>query len=203
MTSTPIVDDQPAPKALTANALLFGAGSAEALVQAIRERHATRTALRPIRRLSKSTAGQVDREVAAAIDGLLELDLGDVLTAAWQQHPKLIDAARRTLAITDAEEIVPLASHTIHATYSPHVDLAVKKTLVHCFKFVLEIVAELTALDAIVRSGKLAIRTGECTITATLTLDGARLATARHPAGLNLVVPLNPPRPLTKSSAAA
>jgi hypothetical protein len=191
---------------LTANVLLFGAGAqrAEALGQAISEHDSTRNALRSIRRLSGSAAVMVDREVATAMAGLLELDLGDVLIAAWQKHAKLTEAARRTLASSDSEEIVSLASHRIQSTYSPHVDLAVDGTLVHCFRFVLEIAVEVGALDVVVRDGRLAtLRGGECKMTATLRLDGVRLAAARRTTDLDLIVRLHPPRPLIRSSVAA
>jgi hypothetical protein len=206
MASTTLVDDRPVHTPLTAAALLFGAGSqtAEALGQAISQRDATRTALRSIRRLSSSAAGLVDREVATVTDGLLDLDLGDVLIAAWQQHSKLTEAARRTLAISGSEEIVSLASHSIQSTYSPHVDLVVNGALVHCFKFVLEIVVDVAALDAVVRAGSLAmLRSGECVMTATLALAGGQLASARRTADLELIVGLHPPRPLITSSVAA
>ena len=206
MTSTTLAADRPVDTPLTAGELLFGTGSqpAEALGQAISERHATHTALRRVRRLSSSAAGLVDREVATVTDGLLDLDVGDVLIAAWQRHAKLTEAARRTLAISGSEEIVSLASHSIQSKYAPHVDLVVNGVLVHCFKFVLEIVVEVAALDAVVRAGTLAIlRSGECVMTASLTLDGVRLADARRTADLELVVRLDPPRPLITSSVAA
>lgn len=206
MTSTTLVDEPTVHVPLTANALLFGAGTqtAEALGNAISEQHATRTALRSIRRLSGSAAGLVDREVATVTDDLLDVDLGDVLIAAWQKHSKLTEAARRTLAISGSEEIVSLASHSIESTYSPHVDLVVNGALVHCFKFVLGIVVEVAALDAVVRAGTLAmLRSGECVMTAKLSLDGVQLANARRTVDLELVVRLHPPRPLIRSSVAA
>jgi hypothetical protein len=206
MTSTTFADDRPVYTPLTAGALLFGSESrtSEALEKAISEHDATRTALRKIRRLSSSAAGLVDREIATVTEGLLDLDLGDVLIAAWQKHSKLTEAARRTLAISGSEEILSLASHTIESTYSPHVDLVVNGTLVHCFKFVLDIAVEVSALDAVVRSGTLAmVRSGECVMTATLNLAGARLVSAGRTADVEPIVRLHPPRPLITSSVAA
>ena len=56
-------------------------------------------------------------------------------------------------------------------------------------------------LEAVVRDGALAmVRAGECVVTATLTLDGARLAKKRHLVNLDLMVRLDPPRPLISES---
>jgi hypothetical protein len=146
----------------------------------------------------------VDREIGTVTDGLLNLDLGDVLLSAWQRYAKLTDAARRTLAVSGSEEIVPLAAHTVRSTYAPYVDLVANGVRIHSFKFELEIVFELTALQAIVRAGTLvALRGGECVVTATLSLDGVHLAKKDRTVDLELMVRLHPPRPLLTSSVAA
>ena len=207
MTATTLADDRAVHTPLTAKALLFGAKSRtaeDALAQAIRLHDASRTALRPVRRLSRSAAGLVDREVAAAADGLLNMNLGEVMLAAWQKHSKLTEAARRTLADSDTEEIVSLAAHSIKSTYAPRVDLIVNGELIHSFRFVLGIVVEVAALDAVVRGGTLVtIRGGDCVITATLTLAGVRLVGARQTVDLDLAVRLPEPRPLLTSPVAA
>ncbi|MEV5961263.1 hypothetical protein AB0L70_05830 [Kribbella sp. NPDC051952] len=203
MTTTTLVDDRPVHTPLTAKALLFGAGSQtaeDALVRAISQHDASRTALRRVRRLSRSAAGMVDREVAAAADGLLEMDLADVLLAAWQKHSKLTEAAERTLA-DGSEEIVSLTAHSIKSTYSPRVDLVVNGELIHSFKFVLGIVVEVASLDAVVQAGTLTmVQGGECVTTATLTLAGVRLVGARQSISLNLAVHLQSPHPLTAAA---
>lgn len=205
MTATTLVDDRPVYTPLTAKSLLFGAKAQtaeKALLQAISQYDASRTAIRPVRRLSRSAAGQVDRDVAAAADGLLEMDLGDVLIAAWQQHSKLTEAAHRTL--DGGEEIVSVPAHSIKSTYSPRVDLVVNNDLIHSFKFALGIIVEVTALEAVVRDGTLAmLRGGKCVMKATLSLAGVRVAGARRTVDLQLAVRLDSPRPLIKSPVAA
>ena len=206
MTAPTLIDDPIVQAPLSADALLFGsaAKTVDALGDALNELGTTRTALRSVRRLSTTAVAVVDREIGTVTDGLLNLDLGDVLLSAWQKYAKLTDAARRTLAVSGSEEIVPLAAHTIRSTYSPHVDLVVNGVRVHSFKFELEIVFELTALQAIVRAGTLtALRGGECVVTAVLSLDGVQLVKKIRPVDLELMVRLHPPRPLLTSSVAA
>ncbi len=206
MTVPTLIDDPIVRAPLSADALLFGsaAETVEALGDALNELGITRTALRSVRRLSTSAVAVVDHEIGAVTDGLLNLDLGDVLLAAWQKYAKLTDAARRTLAVSGSEEIVPLAAHTVRSTYAPHVDLVANGVRIHSFKFELEIVFELTALQAIVRAGTLtALRGGECVVTAALSLDDVQLAKKDRPVDLELMVRLHPPRPLIDSSVAA
>lgn len=204
MTVPTLIDDPLVQAPLSADALLFGsaAETVESLADAIDEFGTTRTALRSVRRLSNSAVAVVDREIGTVTDGLLNLDLGDVLLSAWQKYAKLTDAAHRTLAISGSEEIVPLVAHTVRSTYSPHVDLFANGVRIHSFKFELKIVFELTALQAVVRAGTLtALRGGECVVTATLSLDGIQLAKKARPVDLELMVRLHPPRPLIRSSS--
>lgn len=205
MTAPTLIDDAPVHAPLTADALLFGTGAetAEELGRAISELDVTRSALRPIRRLSSSAVAAVEREIATVTDSLLDVDLGDVLLSAWQTYSKLTDAAHRTLAISGSEEIVSLVSHTVRSTYAPHVDLVVDGVLIHSFTFDLEIVFEVMPLQAVVRAGTLAaLRGGECTVTATLSLDGTELAKTVRTVDLALTMRLHPPRPLITSSGA-
>jgi hypothetical protein len=203
MTVPTLIDDPMVQEPMSADALLFGsaADTAEAVGNAINELGITRTAMRSVRRLSTSAVAVVDREIGTVTDGLLDLDLGDVLLSAWRKYTKLTDAARRTLAVSGSEEIVGLAAHTVRSTYAPHVDLVADGLRIHSFKFELEIVFELTALQAIVRAGTLtALRGGECVVTATLGLDGIQLARKQRTVDLELMVRLHPPRPLITSS---
>lgn len=190
---------------LTAGAFLFGdspgAHTAEAVAQAISQQGAARSALRSVRRLSASSVETVDREIGSVTGRLLDLDLGEILVSSWQKYSKLIESAERTLAAPGSEEIVELVTHRVSSTYTPHVDLAVERTLVHSFEFELELVFDVIGLEAVVREGALAmVRAGECVVTATLTLDGARLAKKRHLVNLDLMVRLDPPRPLISES---
>jgi hypothetical protein len=198
-----LIDDPVAQEPMSADALLFGSGvdTADAVGNAINELGITRTAMRSVRRLSTSAIAVVDREIGTVTDGLLDLDLGDVLLSAWRKYTKLTDAARRTLAVSGSEEIVGLAAHTVRSTYAPHIDLVADGLRIHSFKFELEIVFELTALQAIVRAGTLtALRGGECVVTATLGVDGIQLARKECTVDLELMVRLHPPRPLITSS---
>lgn len=172
------------PAPLTVRAFLFGDGTgadtAEAVGRAFREQGVAEAALRGVRHLSAAGAQLVDREVGKVVDNLLAFDLGDVLVSCWRKHRALTEAARRTLATPDSEEVVTLAAHQATATYCPYVDLFVDDVKVTTLEFKLAVTFLATGLAAVVRSGELvALEGGDCLATATLTLNEAKLAERR------------------------
>ncbi len=185
----------------TARSLLFdeyGGDEPHDTGEAIRGHDLARHKLGMVRRLASSVADHVDRDVGAMADDLVDLDLGDLLVAGWRKHRELVDAARRTLAAPGTEEIPRLATHRVTSVHRPHVDLYVDGAFVNSFEFLLEVVFDLVGVAAVVRGGGLvALRGGECTVTARLLLEGAQLAKhSQQVDDLALMVVLDPPRPL-------
>lgn len=183
---------------LTVRALLSSDGSvSDAIEQTIGDEDITRTALRSVRRLTRSAVAVVNHEIAAMVEDLLDLDLGDLLISGWRKYTKLTDAARRTLAVAGSREIVSLAAHRMRSTYKPRVDLVVNGATFHSFEFELDLVFDVTALEAVVRAGTLLrLNSGKCVVAATMCLDGARVAGQRRTVDLELFLRLNPPLPL-------
>jgi hypothetical protein len=182
---------------VTARAFLFGEGreadTAEVLSRAIAERGLAASTLHGIRRLSGSARGMVDREVGAAADNLLDIDLGDALVSGWRKHSELKESARRTLAMPGSEDVVVLARHQVTAVHHPQVDLMLDEIKLNTFEFDLTAVFDLTGLSAVVKAGDLvALQGGSCLVTVTLDLEGARLAEGRRQVDLNILVHLQP-----------
>ncbi|HEU4948071.1 MAG TPA: hypothetical protein VFT31_13040 [Kribbella sp.] len=182
---------------VTIRSFLFGAGTgadtAEVVGRVISEHGVARSALHGVRHLSAGAVQSVDREIGTVVDGLLDLDLGDILVACWSKHRALTEAAIRTLVAPGSEEVVALATHRAAATYSPHVDLLVDGRKVTTIEFRLTVVLDATGLAAVVRGGDLvALRGGDCRATATLLLEGVRLAERQSSLRPDLVVRLDP-----------
>jgi hypothetical protein len=112
----------------------------------------------------------------------------------------LTKAAKRTLASPDSEEIVVLATHRVVSTHQPSVDLIIDGIKVHTLVFELTVEFDLNGVVAVVRRGDLvALRCGECVVTATLTLKETSLKRSRKGRiDLPLVVRLNPAISLTR-----
>jgi hypothetical protein len=183
---------------LTARGFVFdsatGAGTVQEVGEAISRLGVARSALRAVRRLSRSVLTTVDQEIGQVADGMLDIDLGDALVHGWRKHSALTDSARRTLARPGSEEVVLLASRRVTSTYRPHVDLLVDHRLVNSFEFELQLVFDVTGLAAVVRAGDLvALRGGDCLVTATMTLEGALIARRQHRVDPELIVRLDPP----------
>lgn len=166
----------------------------EVLARSIDERGSARSAIRGRRQLSGSALEVVIREIATVVDGLLGHDLGSMLVAGWRKYGALTEAAKRTHDTPGSEEIVVLATHQVTSTYRPHVDLFVDNVKVKTFVLELSLVFDLNGLVAAVRSGDLVtLRGGECTVTATLSLDGEQLAQRQGHIDPAMVVQLHPP----------
>ncbi|MGH3754908.1 MAG: hypothetical protein ACRDRP_19860 [Pseudonocardiaceae bacterium] len=185
---------------LSARVFLLGADTVEVLARSLSEHGVAHSAIQGLRGLSGSALEAVNREVATVVDRLLDLDLGDILLSGWRKYTELAKAAERTLASPGSEEIVVLATHRVVSTHHPSVDLTVDGVKVHTFVFELKVVFDLTGVAAVLRQGDLvALRGGECVITATLTLDGTPLElSGKGRIDLALLVPLHPPIPLAR-----
>ncbi len=170
-----------------------GTDTAEVLARSLTEQG--QSAIQGLRGLSASALQAVNREIATVADGLLNLDLGDVLMSAWGKYTDLTKAAERTLASPGSEEVVVLATHRVVSTHRPSVDLIVDGAKVHTFVFELKVVFDLNGVAAVLREGDLvALRAGECVVTATLTLEETPLElTQKGGIDLALVVPLRRP----------
>ena len=178
---------------VTARTFLLGEGqdSMQALAHAIDEQGPGSFLGAALRGLSQAGRSAVGEEAAAALHGLLDLDLGDLVLAGWRKHADLRAAARRTAAVPGSAEVVELATHRVTSTHTPSVDLLVdgaRVTTLH-FELVMEFLVK--ALVATVRQGRLmAFRVGSCDVTASLALEGSRLLTRRERLQLPQVIRL-------------
>ena len=179
---------------LTVQSFLLGDSGDTSLGRKLTEQGVARSTLGGMRRLSTAALHAVDQEIGAVASGLLELDLGDILLAGWRKYSALTDAARRTLAAPASEEVLQLATHRITSVYLPRVDLFVDDQKIATVEFDLTMVFDLTGLAAVVKAGDLiALQSGECLVTATLSLEHARLAERRGKLDLAQQIRLNPP----------
>lgn len=185
---------------LSARVFLLGADTVEVLARSLSEHGVAHSAIQGLRGLSASALQAVNREVATVADGLLDLDLGDILLSGWRKYTELAKAAERTLASPGSEEVVVLATHRVVSEHHPSVDLIVDGVKVHTLVFELKVVFDLTGVAAVLRQGDLvALRGGECVITATFTLDGTPLElSGKGRIDLALLIPLHRPIPLAR-----
>jgi len=179
---------------LTVRTVLLGDSGDTSLGRKLTEQGVARSAIGGMRRLSAAALHTVDQEIGAVASGLLELNLDDILLAGWRKYSALTDAARRTLAAPTSEEVLQLATHRVTSVYLPRVDLFVDDQKITTVEFDLTMVFDLTGLAAVVKAGDLiALQSGECLVTATLSLEQARLAERRAKLDFAQQMRLNPP----------
>ncbi|MEG3614135.1 hypothetical protein [Isoptericola haloaureus] len=170
-----------------------GRDTAEVLGEAVHRQGVAGTALQGVRHATSATSEAVAAEVAAVADGLLDLDLGDVLLRGWRSSADLLAAGRRT-ARSPGREVVALATHRVTGSHHPRVDLMVDGVRLRRFTFELSVVLVLTGVAAVVEGGALvAVRGGSAEITGTLSLDGVRLVERRRTVDVGLLVHLRRP----------
>lgn len=191
---------------VTMRTFLFDVGdgmdTSQALERAISENGATAKVLSGVRRLSAATFEAVDRQIAAVVGDLLELDFGDVLIACWRTRRSLLEAAERTLAAPGSRELVDLAKHRGRVTYEPHVDLLLNGVRLHTFEFTVAVGLETISLAAVLNRGALVeMQGGRCVATATLTLDGAQVRRKEHRFDPALILSLSPGVPIASAAS--
>ena len=186
----------------TASAFLFGGDqdAEQALAQALDEHRvlgSTGTALELVSQAGRKAAGG---QVAVVANGLLDLDLGDLVVAGWRKQHQLAAAAERTAANPGSSEVVELATHRISSAHHPSVELLVNDVHVATVTFDLEVEFVVKALVVTVRDGHVvSLHTGSCDLAASLAAEGVQLASRRGHLELPLVVRW--PLPLRDGSA--
>jgi hypothetical protein len=176
---------------MTASVFLFQRqDTGQALAEAL-DRHGV---LRSNDDLARRLVTRIAREAAkdqlgVVADGLLDLDLGDLVIAGWRKHERLAAAAQRTAANPGSSERIQLATHRISSVHRPSVELLVNDTHLTNVNFELEVEFVITALEVTVREGQVvSLHSGDCDISATLTAEGVQLAGQQRTYQLPLVV---------------
>jgi hypothetical protein len=175
---------------LTASAFLFdGQDTGRALARAL-DKHGVLGSLDSALGLAAQTTREAaGDQVAAVADGVLALDLGDLVVAGWRKQGQLAAAAERTAANPGTSELVELATHRVSSVHHPYVELLVNDARVTTVNFELDLEFEVKALVATVRDGHLvSLHSGDCDLSATLTAEDIRLASRRQQFSLRVLV---------------
>ena len=184
---------------LTVRSFLFGAdgaGIAELATQ-LDQQGVVDLAGGALRRVARTGGGAVRAEVARAVQGLLEVDLGDIVLGAWRKWGALAAAARRTRGDPAATEVVSLAEHTVKWTSEPAVDLVVGELPVATVHFAASVAITLRGVAATVRGARLvALTGGSCEVSASLSVEDREVAERKREVRLPLLVRLGEGLPL-------
>jgi hypothetical protein len=187
---TPAPPDRPR----TALDLLFGPDDGHgALAVQIAAADPGGNLARALEDLPEVTRAAAAGEAAAAAAGLLDTDLIGLLVAGWRVHQDLTAAASRTLAAAGSVELVDVATHQVTVTQQPAVSVLVDGRRVATLQLGLSVVFDVSVLVAGISAGRLvALHSGRCDITATLSIQGADVVTRQARLELPGAVPLSP-----------
>jgi hypothetical protein len=175
---------------LTTSAFLFDdEDTGRALAQALDQHGVLGSLDNALGLVAQTTREAAGDQVAAVADGVLALDLGDLVVAGWRKQGQLAAAAERTAANPGTSELVELATHRVSSVHHPYVELLINDVRVTTVNFELDLEFEVKALVATVRDGHLvSLHSGDCDLSATLSAEAVRLASRRRHFDLPLVV---------------
>lgn len=187
----------------TVRDVLFADGDARALVAArVGEGTDDQTLARLGGMLGSAARGAVVDRLVAAVEGVTDLDLVDILVAGWRKHRALRDAARRTIDAASTpggivEEVVDLAEHRITSRHEPGIDVVANGVRLGTVAVTVRLQATLTGLAATVRAGRLvSIGGGRAELEATLGIGGVDLLERSRTFDLRLIADLGGGFPL-------
>jgi hypothetical protein len=176
---------------LTTSAFLFGDAqdTAQALAQALDDKGVLGSLGGVLQRLSQAGRQAVDSEVATVANGLLDLDLSDLVVAGWRKQADLAAAAKRTIDNPGSSEVVELATHRITSVHRPSVELLINDIHVATVNFELRIEFVVRALAVTVRNGHVvSLHSGTCDVTAALSAEDVQLARRQAHVELPLLI---------------
>jgi hypothetical protein len=187
---------------ITAESVLFPASThlarIDKLARCLHERDVEQFVLRRAPIVTTVLRSTALREVTAALDWLLQLDLGGLMVQGWRRYSPLREAAIRTR--TGGTEQVELLEHEITHTYNPHLEVTVDANPVGELDLELRIALLLRPLTATVRGGLLvALGPGDCTASANINANEVgRLLKREYTLPVATLVDLRRPIPLVR-----
>ena len=129
-------------------------------------------------------------QVGGAASELLDLDLADVLAAAWRRREALVKAADETVRGRETEKLIETYGHEVKFPFESSVEVTLDGVPIVTFVFVAELKLQVKGLIAVIRSGFLTeLRAGTCEIVAKLQING--IPVIERPSTLDL--PATPP----------
>ncbi len=161
--------------------LLLGSATADAgdlLARSVEERGVGATVGAAIDGLTSAGRHAVCDEVGHVANSLLDLDMTDVLFAAWRKQGDLVAAGRRTAADPASEELVRLVTHRVTSRHRPQVNVYVDDIEITEVEMELSLSLVVPGMLAVVSGGRLvAIRAGTCDVTGSLACEQVTLLT--------------------------
>jgi hypothetical protein len=191
---------------LSASVFLFGEGEegVAAIAKALDDEGVVASLRSVLTKLSGPGLRAVGDQIATVTHDLLDIDLGDLLTAGWRRFDDLVDAARRTVTAPGSREVVDLVTHTISSSHHPRIELIVDDIKVATLGIDLDLAFTVKGAVATVHGGRMvALHTGDCYLVGTLSAQGRQLAAQERDVQLPLLLHLGDGIPLLTSTTAA
>jgi hypothetical protein len=160
---------------LTVRAFALGSGSEDdttKIRQLLSEHDVVSKCGEGLTRLTKQGRDAAEEQLASVTEGLLDLDLGDLLIYGWRTRERVVQAARKTRQIPGRREVVQLGTQRITSAHNPTIELLIDGVKVHTFRFELTVIFDIEVAALIIQHGQLTgLKAGDGEVTCTLTLQ--------------------------------
>lgn len=112
------------------------------------------------------------------LDGLLDVELGDILATVWDKCVALREYADPTKHPPDEVNMVPLTEHSLTSTHEPYLRVMLGETELGRIDFTLELTLTLVGAVLRIQDGRiLGVAAGHCQGDGELTCEGIELFT--------------------------
>lgn len=102
-------------------------------------------------------------EIVGKIDDILDLDMGDLITTAWNKYRVLHEYADKEKYAPTETFLVPLAEHTIKSVHRPSIEILVNENPIGKIAFEINLSLTLKGCTVKIQDGKMKeIKTGAC-----------------------------------------
>jgi hypothetical protein len=159
---------------LTVRTFVLGSGSEDTtkIRQLLSEHDVVSKCGEGLTRLTKQGRDAAEEQLASVTEGLLDLDLGDLLIYGWRTRERVVQAARKTRQIPGRREVVQLGTQRITSAHNPTIELLIDGVKVHTFRFELTVIFDIEVAALIIQHGQLTgLKAGDGEVTCTLTLQ--------------------------------
>jgi|WetSurMetagenome_2_1015567.scaffolds.fasta_scaffold64830_2 hypothetical protein len=115
-------------------------------------------------------------EIMGKSRDLLNIDIHEIIAAAWSKYRLLAKYADRAKYPPDETFLVPLSEHTIKSEHKPYIEVIVNDKTSGRIDFAVSVSLSLKGFIAKIQGGKImGIKTGECKCKGSVTCEGLML----------------------------
>ena len=149
---------------LTLSSLFFAKAAADGATRAKDDGHAPALSIKEtLTDLPEAMADGVSSEVMKNLEGVLDVDLADIVLEGWGKYKELVQYRDRTRYPPDQTILLPLAHHEIRSVHKPYVDVMLDDKPIGRVTFTVDLRLLFDGVVLVIRDGTIwEVKAGTC-----------------------------------------